>query len=133
MDEYETCIFGLRASLELSVKKLEVCGDSLLIVNQIQKVWKIKEEKIVPYHECLMKLVDKFDCITFHHLYRDKNQFANALAALASLIPIPRYSTVKPIEVARREQPAYCYAVEIEAELPDGDPWYLDIQKYLEE
>ncbi|XP_026428307.1 uncharacterized protein LOC113324196 [Papaver somniferum] len=97
MYEYEACIAGLRAALELSVNKLEVYGDSLLIVNQTQKVWNIKEEKLVPYHECLMKLVEKFDCITFHHLYRDNNQFANALDALASLIPIPGDSTVKTI------------------------------------
>ncbi|XP_026392711.1 uncharacterized protein LOC113288000 [Papaver somniferum] len=133
MDEYEACIAGLRAALELSVKKLKVYGDSLLIVNQTQKVWKIKEEKLVSYHECLMRLVEKFDCITFHHLYRDKNQFANVLAALASLIPIPGDSTVKPIEVARREQPSYCYAVEIEAETNNGDPWYHDIKNYLED
>ncbi|XP_026396083.1 uncharacterized protein LOC113290715 [Papaver somniferum] len=120
MAKYEACIDGLRDALELSVKKLEVYGDSLLIVNQTQKVWKIKEEKLVSYHECLMKLVEKFDCITFHHLYRYNNQFANALVALASLIPIQGDSTVKPIEVARREQPAYRYAVEIEAETPDG-------------
>ncbi|XP_026430549.1 uncharacterized protein LOC113327588 [Papaver somniferum] len=57
----------------------------------------------------------------------------NALAILASLIPIPGDSTVKPIEVARRERPTYCYAVEIEAEMPNGDPWYRDIKKYLED
>ncbi|XP_026457623.1 uncharacterized protein LOC113358287 [Papaver somniferum] len=82
-------------------------------------------------HEFLMKLVEKFDCITFHHIYRDNNQFSNALASLASLIPIPRDSTVKPIEVARREKPDYCYVVEIEAETPEGDPWYDDIKYYL--
>jgi ribonuclease HI len=48
--EYEACIAGLQAALELSVKCLEVYGDSLLIICQTQGKWKIKEEKKIPYH-----------------------------------------------------------------------------------
>ena len=51
--EYEAYIMGLRAALGLGVKDLEVYGDSTLIISQIQNKWKIKEEKLMPYHECL--------------------------------------------------------------------------------
>ena len=51
--EYEACIMGLRAILGLRVKELEVYGDSVLIISQIQNKWKIKEESLMPYHECL--------------------------------------------------------------------------------
>ena len=44
---------GLQAALGLRVKELEVYGDSTLIISQIQNRWKIKEEKLMPYHECL--------------------------------------------------------------------------------
>ena len=53
--EYEACIMGLRAALGLGVKELEVYGDSTLIISQIQNRWKIKEERPMPYHECLQR------------------------------------------------------------------------------
>ena len=61
--EYEICIMGLRAALGLGVKELEVYGDSALIISQIQNKWKIKEERLIPYHECLQKWASKFSKI----------------------------------------------------------------------
>ena len=37
--EYEACIIGLEAALELKVKKLEVFGDSMLIICQVKGEW----------------------------------------------------------------------------------------------
>ncbi|XP_075662763.1 uncharacterized protein LOC142632222 [Castanea sativa] len=51
--EYEACIMGLQASLGLGVKELDVYRDSALIISPIQNKWKIKEERLMPYHECL--------------------------------------------------------------------------------
>ena len=51
--EYKACSMGLQASLSFRVEELEVYGDSALIISQIQNRWKIKEEKLMPYHECL--------------------------------------------------------------------------------
>ncbi|XP_075649921.1 uncharacterized protein LOC142620444 [Castanea sativa] len=51
--EYETCIMGLQAALGLGVKELEVYRDSALKISQIQNKWRIKEGKLMPYHECL--------------------------------------------------------------------------------
>ena len=53
--EYETCIVGLQVAQGLGEKKLEVYEDSALIISQIQNKWKIKEEMLMPYHECLQK------------------------------------------------------------------------------
>ena len=33
--EYETCILGLETALELKIKKLDVYGDSMLIIHQV--------------------------------------------------------------------------------------------------
>ena len=51
--EYEACIMGLQVALGLGVKELEIYGDSALIISQIQNIWKIKEEKLMHYRECL--------------------------------------------------------------------------------
>ena len=51
--EYEAFIMGLQAALSLGVKELEVNGDSALIISEIQNKWKIKEERLIPYQQCL--------------------------------------------------------------------------------
>ena len=51
---------GLQVALGLRVKELEVYGDSALIISQIHNRLKIKEEKLLPYHEYLQKLASKF-------------------------------------------------------------------------
>jgi len=50
--EYEACIMGLQVAPGLGVKELEVYDDSTLIISQVQNKWKIKEERLMPYHEC---------------------------------------------------------------------------------
>lgn len=74
--EYEACIAGLRAARELGIKELEVYGDSLLIISQVRKNWKVRDQKLLPFHKCLTELVEKFDRVTFTHLFRDRNNFA---------------------------------------------------------
>ena len=54
---------GLCATLGLGVKELEVYGDSALMIAQIQNRWNIKEERMMPYHECLQKWASKFSWI----------------------------------------------------------------------
>ena len=53
--KYEACIMGLQAALGLRVKEFEVYGDLALIISQIQNKWKIKEERLMPYQQCLQK------------------------------------------------------------------------------
>ena len=48
--EYEACIMGLQAALGLGVKKLEVYRNSTTKISQAHNKWKIKEERLMPYH-----------------------------------------------------------------------------------
>ena len=63
--EYETCIIDLQAALGQGVKELEVYGNLALIISQIHNKWKIKEERLMPYHECLQKWASKFTKIQY--------------------------------------------------------------------
>ncbi|XP_052305620.1 uncharacterized protein LOC127904792 [Populus trichocarpa] len=81
--EYEACILGLEAALELKIKKLDVYGDSMLIICQVKGEWQTKEEKLRPYQEYLSTLAKEFEEIRFTHLGREGNHFADALATLA--------------------------------------------------
>ncbi|PKI55417.1 hypothetical protein CRG98_024190 [Punica granatum] len=83
--EYEACILGLQAAIDLKVKELKVFGDSMLTIFPTLKQWKTKDPKLVPYHEYLEELTENFEDISFTYTPRMKNQFADALATLASM------------------------------------------------
>ena len=55
-----------------------------------------------PYHAYLDLLVDRFEELRYIHLPRAENQFANALATLASVIKIPTGMTVRPLLIEIR-------------------------------
>ncbi|KAJ9147664.1 hypothetical protein P3X46_029799 [Hevea brasiliensis] len=80
--EYEACVMGLQTAIEMKVRKLEVYGDSALIIYQVKGEWQTKDPKLIPYQKYLLKLIKKFEEISFTHLIRDKNQFADALATM---------------------------------------------------
>ena len=85
MAEYKAYIYGIEATLATGVKELLVYGDFLLVVNQANEEWKVKEEKLKPYICYLKVLMKNFTKCLFIHLSRDENQMANALATLSSI------------------------------------------------
>ena len=113
--EYEACIMGLCAALGLGVKELEVYGDLTLIISQIQNKWKIKEERMMPYHECL-QWASKFSKIQYQYVPRMQNQITDALATMASMMDGPKEDEARPIVVEQKEEPAYCMTIEEDEE-----------------
>ena len=87
--EYEACITGFETALDLGIRQLEIQGDSNLVIQQTQGIWRTRDEKLKPYHAYLDLLSDGFDVLRYIHLPRAENQFADALATLASMIVIP--------------------------------------------
>ena len=61
---------------------------------------------------------------------RAENQFADALATLASIIKIPTGVTVQPLLIETRSAPAY-YCLIKESKEQDELPWYHDIYQFL--
>nr|XP_016496694.1 PREDICTED: uncharacterized protein LOC107815603 [Nicotiana tabacum] len=57
--------------------------------------------------------------IEFKHVPRIRNEFADALATLSSMIQHPDKNYIDPIKVEIRDQHAYCFHVDEE---PDGKP-----------
>ena len=127
--EYEACIIGLVTALDLSIRQLEIHGDSNLVIQQTQGIWRTRDEKLKPYHAYLDLLIDGFDVLRFIHLPRVENQFADALATLASAIEIPAGMTMRSLLIETKSAPAYCCLIgniEDQAELP----WYHDIYQF---
>ena len=131
--KYEACIMGLRVALGLEVKDLEVYGDSTLIISQIQNKWKIKEEKLMPYHECLQKWALKFNKIQYQYVPRMQNQIADILATMASMMDGPKEEKTRPTVVEQKEEPAYCMSIEEDKGNNGEGEWYSDILQYLKD
>ncbi|XP_037496382.1 uncharacterized protein LOC110009230 [Jatropha curcas] len=103
-----------------------VFGGFNLIVSQALRKWKIKEERLVPYLQRLDELAQQFEDLSFHYLPRAKNQFADALATLASMVNVGGDRVIRPLTVRLQKQPAHFM------NLVDDKPWYWDIQNYLQ-
>ena len=64
---------------------------------------------------------------------RSQNQFADALATLASLVLIPEGTFVQPIEIEQREVLAHEREIcVLDDEINDGKPWYNDTHNFVE-
>jgi ribonuclease HI len=82
--EYEALIHGLNITVSLSVKKLMVYGDSLVVISQINKDWDCSTDSMGKYCAAVCKLEDKFEGLEFHHMERDRNTAVGALSKLGS-------------------------------------------------
>ena len=122
--EYEACIIGLQAAIGLRVKELEVYRDSVLIISQVQNKWKIKEERLMPYHQCLQKWASKFSKIQYQYVLRMQNQITNALATMASMMDGPKEDEARLIVLEQKEEPAYCMTIEEDEEKNAEGEWY---------
>ena len=60
MAEYEACIFGLKAAIDLGIKSLSVFGDSTLVISHIKVEWDTKHPNLIPYKECVLTMIPHF-------------------------------------------------------------------------
>ncbi|XP_075076615.1 uncharacterized protein LOC142163247 [Nicotiana tabacum] len=119
MAEYEACILGLRLAINTNIQELMVIGDSDLLVHKVLGKWATKKTKILPYLHCVQDLIKRFTKIEFKHVSRIKNEFADAVATLSSIIQHSDKNFIDHIPIEIRKQPAYCAHVEEEF---DGNP-----------
>ncbi|XP_050877403.1 uncharacterized protein LOC127081165 [Lathyrus oleraceus] len=129
MAEYEACIYILEATIDLRIKVLEVFGDSALVISQVKGDSETRDSKLIPYKEHIKKLISYFDEISFHHISREENQLADALATLASMFKVKWKNEAPSIQIDHLDKPAHCLAIEVD---PDDKPWFYDIKTFLE-
>lgn len=87
--KYEALVIGLTFALRKRIQRLQVQGDSKLIIKQINGDLAPKEIGLAPYRAAVQKLVKGFEDIQFQHIPQACNQHDEALAALASKINVP--------------------------------------------
>ena len=129
MAEYEACIMGLEEAVDLRIKILDIYGDSALVINQIKGEWETRHPGLIPYRDYARRLLTFFNKVELHHIPRDENQMADALATLSSMFQVNGWNDVPTIRVMRLDRPAHVFSVE---EVTDDKPWFYDIKRVLQ-
>ena len=78
--EYRGLIAGLEAARDLGAADVDVRMDSLLVVNQMSGLWKIKHEAMKPLASQAAALVRDIGSVRFRHIPREQNGHADRLA-----------------------------------------------------
>jgi ribonuclease HI len=82
--EYEALLHRLHLAASLGIKRLLVYGDSVVVINQVNKSWDRNKENMDAYCLEVRKLENKFYGLQFHHAVRDNNVAADVLSKLVS-------------------------------------------------
>lgn len=76
--EYQALKFGLEAALRHQARSVHVYMDSMLVVNQMKKIFKVKNRDLWPIHDAIQQLLPKFEKVSFDHVPRELNKLADA-------------------------------------------------------
>ncbi|XP_059291714.1 uncharacterized protein LOC132045189 [Lycium ferocissimum] len=116
-------------ALDINIEELLVIEYSDLLINQVKGNWATKNDKMLQYVNLVQRLCGRLESINFRHTPGAQNEFADALATIASIIQHSDRTHIDPLENTLKEEQTHCTHVEAE---PDGKPWYVDIKSYLE-
>lgn len=78
--EYSALLAALERAVELGVTSLEVFSDSELLVRQLQGRYQVKHPALRPLHAAARKRIANFSHFAIHHVPRELNAEADALA-----------------------------------------------------
>jgi ribonuclease HI len=81
--EYRALIAGLEAAAPYRPRRLHVRADSLLVVNQLRGLWKVKHAGLRPLFERARELLRQFADVDIAHVPRGENADADALVNAA--------------------------------------------------
>lgn len=77
--EYQALKLGLEAALgEFRTSSVHVYMDSLLVINQMKNIFKVRNRDLWPVHDAILETIKKFSTISFDHVPRELNKLADA-------------------------------------------------------
>lgn len=76
--EYMALKLALEECIKMGVVEAQVYLDSLLVVNQMKGIFKVKNRDLWPIHDAIKQLAKKFKKISFSHVPREFNKLADA-------------------------------------------------------
>lgn len=76
--EYTALKLALENCQKLGAKEVDVYMDSLLVINQMKSIFKVKNRDLWPIHDSIKKIAEKFSKISYQHVPREMNKLADA-------------------------------------------------------
>lgn len=76
--EYTALKLGLEEAKTLGVREVAVFMDSLLVINQMKGIFKVKNRELWPIHDAILDLCRQFKHVTFTQIPRELNKMADA-------------------------------------------------------
>nr|POE58897.1 gypsy retrotransposon integrase-like protein 1 [Quercus suber] len=123
--KYEALLKGMELAKSVKAESLLILGDSQLIIGQVNGVFEAKEERMRKYLNRVMRLIKKFEEVSFVQIPREENMEADALAKEASAIEA----------VDEVDEIQYMPSIDIpEVQQMEGRPsWMTPIVSYLKD
>jgi ribonuclease HI len=84
MAEYEALLCSLRITIETDIQRLDVRGDSQLVIDQVMKNTSCHDDKMEAYCNAVRALEDKFYGVELNHIPCRYNEEVDELAKIAS-------------------------------------------------
>ena len=78
--EYMAMKNGIERATELGLKSARFMSDSLMVVNQLNGIFSIKNRDIVPIYNAIQKLLENFESVSFTYIPRSDNVIADGEA-----------------------------------------------------
>ena len=82
--EYSALLLALTRAAELKAETVEILSDSLLLVQQVNGVFKVKAPHLIPLVSDAVRRAKQFRRFSIRHVPREKNGLADRLANLGA-------------------------------------------------
>jgi ribonuclease HI/8-oxo-dGTP pyrophosphatase MutT (NUDIX family) len=79
MAEYVGVELALHKAAELGAKNIEFRSDSLMVVNQLNGLFSVRNQEFRPIHDRIIRFMAQFQRIKFRHVHREYNRIADGL------------------------------------------------------
>lgn len=81
--EYRALVLALDQALKLGGTELTIYADSELVVRQVKREYRVKDEGLKPLFQEVMSRLQKLGRYSIHHIPREQNKRADQLANMA--------------------------------------------------
>lgn len=78
--EYYGLKLGCEKAIELGLKSVRFVGDSLMMINQMNGIYKVKNQDILTIYREVKELLNNFEACAFTHVAREQNAKADEQA-----------------------------------------------------
>ena len=126
--EYEVILSGLGLATTLNASKVKIHNDSQLVVGQILKEYKAKDERMAKYLLKVQESLSQLGEWLIEKISRGENVQVDALAGITASFPV-KESTMLPVYVQATPSIAESHVCNVS---PKEYDWAVDIRAYLQ-